>query len=258
MEKTNSEWLSRTELMLGSKDLEKLKKANVLVVGLGGVGGYAAELICRAGIGRMTIIDGDRVDITNKNRQLAALDCNIGLQKTEVIGERLKEINPELDLKIITEFIRDERMKEILEEKFDYVVDAIDTISPKLFLILHSLKNKYNIISSMGAGGKLDPSQVQIADISKSYKCKLASTIRRRLHKLKVYEGFKVIFSPESVPKEAVLLTENEDNKKSTVGTISYMPPIFGCFMASVVVRDLIEGVRSKGLPDREELSFLH
>lgn len=235
------EWLSRTELLLGKERLERLLRAHVLVAGLGGVGAYAAEQLCRAGIGEMTIIDGDRVEVTNKNRQLPAIDSNIGLPKAEVMAARFREINPDIRLHVINDFIRDDRMVEVLEmARYDYVVDAIDTLAPKIFLIYHCLQKGLKVVSSMGAGGKMDPMQIRIADISKSYNCTLARMLRKRLHKLGVYKGVKVVFSPEEVDPEAVVLSESENkNKKSNVGTISYMPPLFGCYCASVVIRDL-------------------
>lgn len=233
------EWLSRTELLLGKERLERLLRAHVLVAGLGGVGAYAAEQLCRAGIGEMTIIDGDRVEVTNKNRQLPAIDSNIGLPKAEVMAARFREINPDIRLHVINDFIRDDRMVEVLEmARYDYVVDAIDTLAPKIFLIYHCLQKGLKVVSSMGAGGKMDPMQIRIADISKSYNCTLARMLRKRLHKLGVYKGVKVVFSPEEVDPEAVVLSESE-NKKSNVGTISYMPPLFGCYCASVVIRNL-------------------
>lgn len=236
----NSEWLSRTELLLGSEKLEKLKKAHVLVVGLGGVGAYAAEQICRAGIGEMTIVDGDDVEASNINRQLPASVSNIGKDKADIMGERLLDINPDLKLNIINEYLKEERMIEVIKsEKYDYVVDAIDTLAPKLFLIFHSLKNNLKIVSAMGAGGKMDPSKIQIADISKSHNCKLARMLRKKLHQVGIYEGVQVVFSPEDVSKDAVVLQESK-NKKSNVGTISYMPPLFGCFISSVVINDLV------------------
>ncbi|MDY4043832.1 MAG: tRNA threonylcarbamoyladenosine dehydratase [Marinifilaceae bacterium] len=233
------EWLSRTELLLGKERLERLLRAHVLVAGLGGVGAYAAEQLCRAGIGEMTIIDGDRVEVTNKNRQLPAIDSNMGLPKAEVMATRFREINPDIRLHVINDFIRDDRMVEVLEmARYDYVVDAIDTLAPKIFLIYHCLQKGLKVVSSMGAGGKMDPMQIRIADISKSYNCTLARMLRKRLHKLGVYKGVKVVFSPEEVDPEAVVLSESE-NKKSNVGTISYMPPLFGCYCASVVIRNL-------------------
>lgn len=224
---------------MGKERLERLQRAHVLVAGLGGVGAYAAEQLCRAGIGEMTIIDGDRVEVTNKNRQLPAIDSNIGLPKAEVMAARFREINPDIRLHVINDFIRDDRMVEVLEmARYDYVVDAIDTLAPKIFLIYHCLQKGLKVVSSMGAGGKMDPMQIRIVDISKSYNCTLARMLRKRLHKLGVYKGVKVVFSSEEVDPEAVVLSESE-NKKSNVGTISYMPPLFGCYCASVVIRDL-------------------
>ena len=236
-----SDWLDRTNLLLGPQNLEKLKNANVLVVGLGGVGAVAAEMICRAGVGKMTIADGDIVEITNRNRQLPALKSTEGRPKTEILAQRLLDINPGLELNSVFEFVRDERAVELLKsQSFDYVVDAIDTLSPKVFLIHHALELGLNLVSSMGAGGKIDPSKVAVTDISKSYNCKLARMIRKRLNKLGIKKGFKVVFSPEEVDENAIRLEESQ-NKKSSVGTISYMPAIFGCFAASVVIRDLAE-----------------
>jgi len=235
-----SDWLDRTNLLLGPQNLEKLKNANVLVVGLGGVGAVAAEMICRAGVGKMTIADGDVVEITNRNRQLPALKSTEGRPKTEILAQRLLDINPGLELNSVFEFVRDERAVELLKsQSFDYVVDAIDTLSPKVFLIHHALELGLNLVSSMGAGGKIDPSKVAVTDISKSYNCKLARVLRKKLNKLGVNKGVKVVYSPEEVPKSAVILDEGT-NKKSTVGTISYLPPAFGCHIASVVINDLI------------------
>jgi tRNA A37 threonylcarbamoyladenosine dehydratase len=239
------EWLERTKLLLGEEDLLKLSKSHVLVVGLGGVGAYAAEQICRSGVGEMTIVDGDFIQHTNRNRQLPALDSTIGQSKAQVMGERLLDINPNLKLHVIQEYIRDQRMVEILDNQYDYVVDAIDTLSPKIFLIYHTIKKGQKIVSSMGSGGKLDPSKVEIADFSETRICPLARILRKRLGRFGIRSGFKVVFSTEEVPEHAMILCEDEANKKSTLGTISYMPPIFGCLMASVVVRDLME----KGKP---------
>lgn len=233
-------WLERTELLIGKEKLKALYSKHVLIVGLGGVGAYAAEQICRAGIGEMTIIDGDTIHLSNKNRQLPALDSSLGQPKAEYMSKRLLDINPELKLHVIQEYIRDERMKEILSHHYDYVVDAIDTLSPKIFLIHDSLKNGLRLVSSMGAGGRVDPSKVKIADISESHNCPLAKILRKRLHRFGIRSGFKVVFSSEPVPDEAMVDCEGEPNKKSVVGTISYMPAIFGCFLASVVINDLM------------------
>lgn len=234
-------WLERTELLLGSEKLNQLKKSSVLVIGLGGVGAYAAEMLCRAGVGNLTLADGDVVLPSNKNRQLIALESTQGKAKSEIVENRLKDINPEIQLTTIYEYLREERLIEILEnQKYDYVVDAIDTIGPKVSLIKTCYERNIKIVSSMGAGGKMNPSLIQVADISKSHNDYLARMIRKRLHKFKIYKGIKVVFSSEIINKEAVLLVENEENKKSTVGTISYMPALFGCFAASIVIRDLI------------------
>lgn len=235
-----TDWQQRTRLLMGEVNLQKLQSMHVLVVGLGGVGAYAAEELCRAGIGEMTIIDTDIVEDTNRNRQLLALTSTIGKRKTDVMAERLLDINPEIKLHKIAEFIRDERTVEILKQShYDYVVDAIDSLSPKVFLIYHALQQNLKIVSAMGAGGKTDPTLVQIADIKKSYQCRLAHAIRKRLHKMGIHSGFQVVFSPEIVQNESVIIdSEPEKNKLSTVGTISYMPAIFGCMAASVVIRD--------------------
>jgi tRNA A37 threonylcarbamoyladenosine dehydratase len=181
------------------------------------------------------------VQESNLNRQLVALRSNLQKPKAEILSARLLDINPNLKLKALAEFVRDERTEEILlAEKYDFVVDAIDTLSPKLNLIVKSLRNNLPIVSSMGAGGKLDPTKVQIVDISKSYNDGLSRMIRKRLHKQHIYSGFKVVFSPEEIDKSKLLLLENEQNKKSTVGTISFMPAVFGIFIASVVINSLL------------------
>ncbi len=235
-----TDWLARTELLVGKEKLELLKNSHVLVVGLGGVGAYAAEMICRAGVGRMTIVDGDTIHPSNRNRQLIALCSTQDKPKASLMASRLKDINPELELLAIDKYLRDEATVELLKQPFDYVIDAIDTLSPKIYLIYHCVKNKLRIVSSMGSGGKFDPEQVHIDDISNSYNCKLAYLLRKRLHKLGVQSGVKVVYSTEQVAKDTITLCENERNKKSIIGTISYMPPIFGCFMASVVIPDLL------------------
>jgi tRNA A37 threonylcarbamoyladenosine dehydratase len=234
-----TDWLKRTELILGNEGLEKLKTANVLVVGLGGVGAYAAEMICRAGVGSMTIVDGDAVHATNRNRQLAALKSTEGLPKADVMGRRLKDINPDINLTIIQEYLKDDRMVEVLDMGFDYVVDAIDTLSPKIFLIFHTMNKKMPLVSSMGAGGKYDPTRIAISDISETTDCTLARILRKRLHRLGVREGFTAVYSPELIDKSKIVPTNGEQNKASIVGTISYMPAAFGIVCASVVIRDL-------------------
>lgn len=234
-------WQERTELLIGKKNTQKLKTAHILVVGLGGVGAYAAENLCRAGIGELTIVDGDTLHPSNKNRQLGALESTMHKPKAEIVGQRLLDINPKLKLHIIQEFIKDDQMSEILNKPYDYVVDAIDTLSPKVFLIYHAKKKGFKIVSSLGSGGRMDPSKITIKDISKSFNCRLGFLLRKRLRKLGISKGFKVVFSEEKADERAVIVDEPGENKKSTIGTISYMPPIYGCYCASVVIRDLIE-----------------
>ena len=232
-------WLSRTELILGKEGLKKLQNSRVLVVGLGGVGAYAAEMICRAGAGSMTIVDGDSIHPTNRNRQLPALKSTEGFTKAKVMGERLIDINPELKLVVIPEYIRNNRMIEILDAGFDYVVDAIDTLSPKVFLIYYALQKKYPVVSSMGAGGKFNPAKINICDISETTDCTLARSLRKRLHSLGIRKGVTAVYSPEIIDKSKVVTLRGEQNKASIVGTISYMPAAFGIACASVVIRDL-------------------
>ncbi len=232
-------WLSRTEMLIGAEGLKKLKSSSVLVVGLGGVGSFAAEMICRAGVGSMTIVDGDTVHPSNRNRQLLALKSTTGVSKAELMAARLMDINPKLDLTSINEYIKDERMIEILDSGYDYVVDAIDTLSPKIFLIFHTMQRKYRLVSSMGSGGKYDPLQIRVADISESTNCTLARILRKRLHRLGITNGFTAVFSPEVIDKKKIVPSAGEPNKASVVGTISYMPAAFGIACASVAIRDL-------------------
>ncbi|MCK5692728.1 MAG: tRNA threonylcarbamoyladenosine dehydratase [Bacteroidales bacterium] len=233
------DWQERTIQLLGEKKFARLQDANVLVVGMGGVGSMAAEMICRSGIGKMCIIDGDTVLPGNINRQLPATHSNLDRKKAVVMGERLKDINPGLELTVIDEFIREERIPEILQSPFDYVVDAIDTFSPKIYLIYHAVKLGLQLTSSMGSGGKVDPSQIRVADFRDTYNCRLAYLLRKKLRKLDVHGGFKVVYSPEQVSKETIIPVDGEPNKRSTVGTSSYIPAIFGSTLASIVIRDL-------------------
>ena len=207
---------------------------------MGGVGSMAAEMICRGGVGKMTIIDGDTIQPGNLNRQLPATHSNMNREKAVVMGERLKDINPGLELTVINEFIKEERISEILQAPYDYVVDAIDTLSPKIYLIYHTVSRGLNLASSMGSGGKMDPSQIRVADFGDTYNCRLAYLLRKKLRKMDVHGGFRVVFSTEQVSKEMIIPVEGEPNKKSTVGTNSYIPAIFGCTLASIVLRDLV------------------
>ena len=225
--------------MIGTEGLQKLQGARVILFGVGGVGSWCAEALVRSGVGHLTLVDSDCVEPSNLNRQLLATCSQLGKPKAEVMAARLRDINPDIDLTVINDFVKDERMEQLFDNEYDYVVDAIDTISPKVFLILHCLNRNLKIVSSMGAGGKTDPSKIAIADISKTYNCKLAKSIRKRLHRKGIDRGVPVVFSTELTDKAAVLEVDDEENKKSTVGTISYMPAMFGIFCASKVLRDL-------------------
>ncbi len=235
------DWLSRTELLLGKEKLDKLASSHVLVAGLGGVGGYAAEQLCRAGIGELTIIDGDNVSASNRNRQIIALKSTEGKAKADLMARRLLDINPGIKLNIISEYLKEDRFTALLQQPYHYIVDAIDTLTPKVYLLAGAVKNGYPVVSSMGSGGKLAPELIEIVDIAESHHCKFAYIVRKYLHKLGVTKGITVVFSPETVSKKSVREVTGEENKRSVVGTISYMPPVFGCFCASVVIRDLIK-----------------
>lgn len=237
----NDNWTERTALLFGDGKLQMLRDARVLVVGLGGVGAYAAEMIARAGVGSMTIADADTVSASNINRQLIALHSTVGRSKAELMAKRLLDINPDMELRAVDRFIKDDETYALLDSaRFDYVVDAIDTLSPKLALIKGALDRNIPLVSSMGAGAKTDPTRMEIADISKTHHCPLAHMLRKRLHKLGIRSGFRAVFSPEPVREGAVVLCD-EQNKKSNMGTISYIPALFGIGCASVVIRDLVK-----------------
>jgi tRNA A37 threonylcarbamoyladenosine dehydratase len=235
-----ADWTERAELLFKKEGLDKLQKANVLVVGLGGVGSFAAEFLVRAGIGSMTIVDGDVVDITNINRQLPALHSTVGQAKIKIVGDRLMDINPSLKLLQVQEFLSPERAFEVVNEEFDYVLDCIDSITPKLNLIIAAKRKRVKIISSMGAGGKMEASKVQVADISKTVNCFLAKTIRRRLKEVKV-DKLKVIFSSEIQDDASLKMTDGSNYKRSFYGTNSYMPGLFGLYAAETVIRYLLK-----------------
>ncbi len=237
-------WLGRTSLLIGEETVRYLTTKHVMVVGMGGVGSFAAEFIARSGIGEMTIIDGDVVDPTNRNRQLPALATNHGVSKALIMEERLKAINPELKLHVIKEFVNPEMVLNHLSHSPDYIIDAIDSITPKITFIQTAYEKKLKLVSSMGAGAKLDPTKLQVVDISKTYNCPFAQQIRKNLKRLGIRKGIKVVFSPEEPMKESLMLTDGKNYKKSAYGTISYLPAVFGAATASVVLRDLIEEFR--------------
>jgi len=237
---TDLSWLSRTQLLIGETALRKLAAAHVLVVGLGGVGSYAAEFIARSGVGKMTIIDGDVVDPTNRNRQLPALATNHGVSKAKIMAERLLAINPELELTVIDEFIRPERVLEQLTEAPSYLIDAIDSITPKITFLKTAVAHHIPLVSSMGAGAKLDPTRLQVVDISETYNCPFAQQVRKQLKKrYQIRKGVQVVFSPEQPIRESLMLTDGSNFKKSAYGTISYLPAVFGAVCASVAIRAL-------------------
>ncbi len=234
--------MSRTQLLLGDEKLTTLFDKHVLVVGLGGVGGICAEMIARAGVGSLTIVDADTVDLSNTNRQIPALHSTAGKLKAEVMADRIRDINPEIKVTVLAKYLQDESIDSLLDsQKFDYAVDCIDTLGPKVQFIKACKDRHIPIVTSLGAGGKVNPSMVQIVDISKTYQCTLAKYVRKRLHAVGIYTGLKVVFSHEEIDATKVVVTEKAFPKKSIIGTISYMPAIFGCTVASVVIRDLME-----------------
>ena len=236
-----AEWTERTALLFGDQGMEKLAKANVLIVGVGGVGSFAAEFIARAGVGKITIVDGDVVDITNINRQLPALHSTVGQPKVDVVGNRLMDINPELQLTKIKEFLSPERAFEIVSDEFDYVMDCIDSVTPKLNLITAAKRKRVKIISSMGAGGKMEAAKVKVADISNTENCFLAKAIKKRLKEVKIDKGVKVVYSSEIQDERSLKTTDGKNYKKSFYGTNSYMPGLFGLYAAETVIRHLLK-----------------
>ncbi|RRA95721.1 tRNA threonylcarbamoyladenosine dehydratase [Paenimyroides viscosum] len=234
-------WQERAELLFKPEGIEILKKANVLIVGLGGVGSFAAEFIVRAGVGNITIVDGDTVDITNVNRQLPALHSTVGQPKVDIVGDRLMDINPELNLTRVQEFLSPERAFEIVTKDYDYVLDCIDSITPKLYLILAAKRARVKVISNMGAGGKMLAGKVVVKDISKTDVCPLAKVIRRRLRKLGVNKGVKAVFSLEKPDESSLKMTDGSNYKRSFFGTNSYMPGLFGLYTAETVIRHLLK-----------------
>ena len=240
-----ADWRERTGMLLGDARLAALETKCVAVIGLGGVGAFAAEMVVRAGVGRMVILDSDCVSLTNKNRQLLALDSTLGRPKTEVLRERLLDINPALQLTVIDSYLDEKNVAELLPEGIDFLIDAIDTLAPKLALIRHCMENHIPLVSSMGSGAKYDMTRIRITDLSKSFNCPLAYIVRKKLRKMGITKGFKVVFSEELPDENAIVeMTPAEQaevsNKKSQVGTISYLPASFGCACAQAAIRYLI------------------
>ncbi|MBU2019552.1 MAG: tRNA threonylcarbamoyladenosine dehydratase [Bacteroidetes bacterium] len=238
-----ADWLERTELIIGKEKLQKLSKSHVLIVGLGGIGSFAAEFLTRAGIGKITLIDGDNFDPTNKNRQLTALDSTIGRNKADVLAERLVDINSEIQLSLIKEFVLPERVWEILEaDRPDYVLDCIDSITPKLEWILACKRLKIKIITHLGAGGKTDPSKVLVDKLENVNNCQLGLVIKKRMKSKKAsFRGIKAVFSTEIQQKHSLKMTDGSNFKKSFYGTVSYIPALFGLYGAAEVINYLAE-----------------
>lgn len=236
----DNRWTDRTALLLGEDKMERLARSHVLVVGVGGVGAYAADMICRAGVGEMTIVDADTINVTNINRQLPAMHSTLGQSKVEVMAQRLRDVNPDIKLHVLETYLTEEGVFPLLAaQKFDFVVDAIDTIAPKCALIMETLRRGIPIVSSMGAGAKSDITKIRFADLWETYHCGLAKAVRTRLKKAGVRQSLPVVFSTEQADRNAVVIVEGEQNKKSTAGTISYMPAVFGCYLAEYVIRKI-------------------
>ncbi|SDK81854.1 tRNA A37 threonylcarbamoyladenosine dehydratase [Pedobacter sp. ok626] len=233
-------WLSRSALLIGNEGIDLLQQKHVLVVGLGGVGSFAAEFICRSGVGEMTIVDGDVVDPSNRNRQLPALSTNHGQSKAEIMKERLLAINPDLKLQVIQDFLTPQKCRELMEHHFDYVMDCIDSLTPKVILLSKALEKNVPIVSSMGAGGRMDPTQVRVTWLPETYQCVFAQYVRKRLKRHENYNQIKAVFSTEETSKDALLMTDGSNFKRSAYGTMSYLPAAFGGVCASVAIRDML------------------
>lgn len=229
-------WLERSVLLLGENVVKRIMASTVAVVGVGGVGGYAAEMAVRSGVGNIILVDSDKVSETNLNRQIIALGSTLGKSKCEVMSERLKDINPGLNVTVVDSYLEDGKADELLSEfKIDFLVDAIDTLAPKLTLIKYCVDNSIPFVSSMGSGAKLDATAVRIADISKTKHCPLAYILRKKLRKMGIYSGFKAVYS-EELPDRDAIVECSERNKKSMVGTVSYLPAVFGCVCVQAMI----------------------
>ncbi len=222
---------SRTENLIGSTSLQKLKNARVAVFGIGGVGGYVVEALARAGIGNIDIIDNDTVSITNINRQIIATHSSLGKEKTEVMKARILDINPDINVQVYDIFFKPENSAEFDFSKYDYIVDAIDTVTAKIELVLKANESNTPIISSMGTGNKLDPAAFEVSDIYKTSVCPLAKVMRYELKKRGV-KKLKVVYSKEQPIK---------NNNERTPASISFVPPTAGLIIASEVIKDIIK-----------------
>ena len=252
---------SRTELLLGRQGLKALKSSTVAVFGLGGVGSYAAEALCRAGIGRMIIVDFDDVCLTNINRQLHAMDNTVGKAKVLLMAERMRMINPDADIVPYKDFYCAENSEFLLSTEYDYVLDAIDHITSKLHLIRSCRERSLPIVSSMGAAAKMDPTRICVADISETHKCRMARIVRKLLRRDGIETGVKVVFSteeyqdpavPVNICREDCICPSKDDQtfscrkRRVILGSNSFIPGIFGLTMAGVAINDLLESASGR------------
>ena len=232
----NNDFTMRTSLLIGEEGIDKLRKAHILLIGVGGVGSYCAESLIRAGVGHITIVDYAKVEESDFNRQLPGLISNLNKDKVEVFKDRLLDINKNLDIKAINCIFNEESSEKIFNQKYDYVVDAIDMVSSKIHLIELCIKNNIPIISSMGMGNKLDPTKIEVSDISKTHTCPLAKVMRKELRNRGI-ENLKVVFSTE----EPLKIKEKVSNGHRILpGSISFMSSVGGLVMASQVIKDLL------------------
>ncbi len=232
-------WNDRTELLIGPEGVARLAAARVFVAGVGGVGGYAAEMLARSGIGHLTLVDADAVAVSNLNRQLIATIPDIGLPKVKLFEKRFRDINPAIDVLAIREFITPDNIGAMLDAgQYDFVVDAIDTVAPKVALIVHCLTHRIPVISSMGAGGRLDPTLIGYHDLWETREDGLARAVRQRLKKAGLRRPLRVVASTEA-PRAAAVIELDERNKRSSYGTLATIPSIFGILLASHVINRL-------------------
>lgn len=235
-------WKERTALLVGEDVLARFARSTVAVVGVGGVGAYAVEMLARAGVGSLILVDNDEFIDTNRNRQLPALKSTVGRSKVEVVRERVLDINPDCNVTAVSSYVEPDNVEALLGGyHIDFLVDAIDTLAPKLALINYCVTHGIALVSSMGSGAKFDITKIRIADVSKSFNCPLAYMVRKRLRReYGISKGFKVVFS-EELPDENAIVPEEGRNKKSNVGTISYLPAAFGCACAQAAISYLRE-----------------
>ena len=225
-------FLQRTSLLIGDSGMQRLLKASVIVIGLGGVGSYAAEGLARSGIGHLTLVDRDRIEATNINRQLPALNSTIGRYKCEVMAERILDINPGIDLRVLAMEYTPGIAASILDQPSDFVLDAIDSLTDKIHLITHSLEKGLPIISSMGAANRLDPLKFQITDINNTHTCPMARKVRRELRQLGINSGVPVVYSTENPHKL-------QDKQSTRLGSVSFVPGTAGLAMAGFVINSI-------------------